>query len=81
MVELLDRGVEDNKILAVPISDPAYKNCDGLDDLDFDYKTLFTDFFKELGIQKNKTMEIKGFRDKEFAIEIIKSANERFKTD
>lgn len=78
MIELIDRGEEDNKILAVALADPKYADHQELSDLDFDYKDIFEKFFKELGVQKDKVMEIKGFRDKAVAIEDIKSAHKRF---
>lgn len=78
MIELIDKGEEDNKILTVPIADSKYIDCQGLEDLDFDYKALSEKFFKELGVQKDKIMEIKGFRDKATAIKEIKKAHKRF---
>ena len=78
MIELLDREEEDNKILAVPLVDPEYKTYQKLSDLTFDYKTIFEEFFKELGIQKNKTMEIKGFRDKQVADSVLEMAHKNY---
>ena len=75
MIELLDRGEQDNKILAVPIQDPNTSKIENLDDLDFDYKTIFTKFFKELGIQKNKIVEIKSFGDKNTALKELELAH------
>ncbi|MBI2515243.1 inorganic diphosphatase [Candidatus Wolfebacteria bacterium] len=78
MIELLDRGEKDNKILAAPIADPASQKYEKLDDLPFDYKTIFEEFFRELGAQKNKTVEIKGFRDKTAALQELESAHKNF---
>ena len=78
MIELLDRGEEDNKILAVPVVDAKYHNCKDLEGLNFDYKSLFEDFFKELGVQKDKVVKIKGFRSPKVAIEEIKLAHGGF---
>jgi len=71
IIELLDRGEEDDKVLAVPLADQEYNKYQYLNDLNFDYKKVFEDFFKELGIQKKKTLEIKGFHEKEKANEQI----------
>ena len=79
MIELLDRREEDNKILAVPISDPKYKNHNELADLNFDYKNIFGKFFKDIGIQKSKILEVKGFRDKITAVKKLESAHKNFK--
>ena len=78
MIELIDRGEKDDKILAVPVSDPVSKNYKGLEDLPFDYKTIFETFFKELGIQRNKTMETKGYRDVSVAIKELELAHKNF---
>ncbi len=79
IIELLDRGEQDNKIISVPVVDGEYKNCENLSALPFDYKTIFEKFFKELAIQKNKIMEIKGFLDKPQAIEELEKARKNFK--
>lgn len=78
MIELLDRGEQDNKVIAVPVVDKEYKKCENLSDLPFDYKTIFENFFKELAIQKDKAMEVKGFLDKPKAIEEIEKARQNF---
>ena len=78
MIELLDRGERDNKILAVPLSDPLCQSYKTLKDLSFDYKTIFTEFFRELGVQKKKTMEIVGFRDEVVAVQELERANKDF---
>lgn len=72
IIELLDRGKEDNKILAVPITDRAYRTFSSIEDLPKDYETILREFFKELEKQKNKVMEIKGFYNRARAIEEIK---------
>ena len=78
MIELLDRGEEDNKILAVPVADLKYANCKGLEDLDFDYESVFREFCRELGVQKDKVVEIKGFRDQAAAIKAIEFGHNKF---
>ncbi|MDO8529410.1 MAG: inorganic diphosphatase [bacterium] len=79
MIELLDREEEDNKIIAVPIADPSLEKYQKLSDLDFDYKTEFTDFFNEISKQKNKTMKINGFHDKLIALDAIKQSRENYR--
>ncbi|PIP23923.1 MAG: inorganic pyrophosphatase [Candidatus Nealsonbacteria bacterium CG_4_10_14_0_2_um_filter_38_17] len=77
MIDVLDRGEKDNKIIAIPLADPDYSKYESLNDLFFDYKKVFKDFFKELGIQKDKKIEITGFSDKTAAIEYIKESLEK----
>lgn len=79
MIELIDRGEKDDKILAIPLNDLGYENIKTLEDLPFDYKTIFETFFKELAVQRKKTMEIKGYKDSEFASQELELANKNFK--
>lgn len=78
MIKLVDSGLQDDKILAVPVKDPACEGWKGLSDLPFDYRKTFEDFFRELGAQKRKTMEITGFEGPMAAMEELKAAHERF---
>lgn len=68
MIELIDRGEEDNKIVAIPLVDENYKNIQSLKDLPQNWTNEAVKFYKELAIQKNKIMEIKSFQDKERAL-------------
>jgi len=79
MIEVLDRGEVDNKVVAVSLRDQNYNKLESLDELKFDCKKIFNDFFKELAIQKGKKIEVKGFGDKEVAIQYIKESLENFK--
>lgn len=78
MIELLDRGEEDNKIIAVPLADPQTQHIGSLKDFPDDYEEIFQTFFKELGKQKSKTVELKGFFDAERAREEIVKAHEEY---
>lgn len=79
MIELIDRGEKDDKILAVPVKDWASDAIVTLDDLPFDYKAIFEAFFRELGIQRSKTMEIKEYRDSTVAVGELELAHKNFK--
>lgn len=72
IIEMLDRGETDNKIIAVSVGDPAFTNVKTLEDLPVDLSDKFKEFFKEIGIQKKKTLEIKGFYGRDRAIGEIK---------
>lgn len=72
LIETLDRGEEDNKIIAVPLSDPVFAKIQTLEDLPRDLSDDFREFFKEIGIQKNKVIEVLGFYGKDRAIQEIK---------
>jgi inorganic pyrophosphatase len=75
MIEVLDRGEVDNKILAVALPDLLAEKYSDITDLSDEQIREFEDFLQDLAVQKNKIMEIKGFRNKEIAeAEIKKSA-------
>ncbi len=79
MIELIDRGEQDDKVLAIPLNDLGSENIKTLEDLPFDYKTIFEEFFKELAIQRNKTMEIRGYKDAKTAMQELELAHKNFK--
>ncbi len=74
MLELIDRGEEDNKLIVVPYADSLADQYNSLGDLSEEQIRGFEDFFREIGIQRNKIMEIIGFHDKERAIAEIKKS-------
>ena len=79
IIKLIDKGEQDDKIIAVSLNDSEYNKYQDIKELSFDYVNIFEEFFKELAIQKNKIMEIKGFKGKEKALEDLESARENFK--
>jgi len=79
IIEVIDRGEKDNKIIAVPLADPVYGKYESLQDLSFDYKNVFENFFKELAIQKSKKIEIKGFSGADAAKKYIYETHKNFK--
>lgn len=58
MIELIDNGERDNKIIAVPFLGSLYESENIIDD---DLKQKFTNFFVELARQKNVVMTIKSW--------------------
>ncbi len=71
ILELIDNGEVDDKIIAVPVEGGEYND---MDDLPKEWFDEFNKFFKELSVQQNKVMEVKGFHGKEKAIEAIKTS-------
>ncbi len=69
MVEVVDRGERDNKIICVPLADPLAKQLSDISDFSEEQQRNWEDFFHELAVQKNKIMEIKGFRNKSTALD------------
>lgn len=79
VLEQLDRGEEDNKILALPVADPEFKDINSLDDLSTEYKNLFREFYAGVAKQKNKIIEITGFGDRVKAEADLATAHQLFK--
>ncbi|MEK7075810.1 MAG: inorganic diphosphatase [Patescibacteria group bacterium] len=78
IIELLDRGEEDNKLLAVIINDSESNNITDISSLTEKDLQDFKDFYAEVARQKNKTMEILGFHDKERALSELSKAHQAF---
>ena len=69
MIELIDNGEEDNKIIAVPVADESYKDIQGMEDLPDSWCDESRKFFQGIAIQKNKIMEVKSFQGRKRALE------------
>jgi inorganic pyrophosphatase len=85
VMQFIDDGDVDDKIVAVPVDDVRYKNFNDLSDLTEHQKDEITFFFthyKELQFkfknQPDKSVEVKGWHNKQKAAEIIAAAQERF---
>lgn len=68
MIEVLDRGVNDHKILAIPISDSRLIGIKSLEDLPESYMARFKKFYLDAAKQWGTEIEIKGFFCKDRAI-------------
>ncbi len=77
MIELLDRGVADNKILALPAQGTG-SNFFFADLTKKDFQEM-RDFYVEIGRQKNKLIEIKGFFGKQQALKEIEKCKFAFR--
>lgn len=80
-----DCGEVDDKILAVPVDDVRFRNIQDLKDVDphkLDEIGFFFEHYKQLQFKyKNKEgkVQVKEWRDKSYAFEIINKAVDRFK--
>ncbi len=73
VMKQLDRGEQDDKILAVPVSDKNSK-YQSIKDVSETERQEFRDFYAEIGRQKEKIVEITSFEDKDRAMEEIRKA-------
>lgn len=71
ILKLKDRGEQDNKIVCVPVVDPLAEKYNNLEDLSEKEQQKIIDFFVQIGVQKQKTMEIQGFHGRDEAINEI----------
>ena len=76
---MIDGGKQDDKIIALPFSDPTYKGVQSIDDLPahiFDEIMHFFLVYKQL---ENKQTAVKELFDRAEAIEIIEKAIDDYK--
>ena len=80
VMRMLDGGKMDDKIIAVPFSDPSYLGIDSIDELPahlFDEILHFFSVYKQL---ENKQTDVKNLFGPAKAIEIIQEAIDCYKT-
>ncbi|MBI4049215.1 MAG: inorganic diphosphatase [Candidatus Doudnabacteria bacterium] len=70
----IDRGQVDDKIIAVPVGDKETQKYQSVEDISQEEIKQFILFYAEVARQKQKTIEITGFEDKDKAIEAIRKA-------
>lgn len=75
MLEMLDRGEVDNKIVAVPASDEYLQKFPTVFQVPRDWIEDWQKFYAEVARQKKKELEIKGIVGKELAEKEIVKAN------
>lgn len=75
VLKMIDSGQEDNKIIAVPSSDPRFNKINDVADLAPHLKKEIANFWENYSeLQPNKKIKILGWSGKEAAWEIIKKA-------
>ncbi len=72
ILKLKDRGVQDNKLITVAIADPMAATLNDINDLTEIQKEGFKEFFRQVGIQKNKSVEIEDIFDRAEAMAEVK---------
>ncbi len=74
MMEMVDRGERDTKVIVVPVNDPSAEKYQSPSDLSPDSLEKWTAYYTEVSRQKNKVMEILGFKGKAEALEEIRNS-------
>jgi inorganic pyrophosphatase len=75
-----DRGIDD-KVLAVPCSDPTWNQLEKLDDLNQQLRDEIAHFFSVYKDLEQKKVKVKGWFSREDAIREIVASRERFSGD
>ena len=68
MMEMVDSGEVDNKIIAVPVKDPRFADIQTLEDLPQHLLKEVQNFFETYKALENKKTEVSGFTDKAHAL-------------
>lgn len=64
VMEMIDDGESDNKIIAVPVKDPRWDEVQDLSDINKHTVKEIEHFFSTYKKVQNKEVEVKGFKDK-----------------
>ncbi len=78
VLRMFDGEDPDHKILAVPLSDPAWEKLEGVDDLPGDLAQEIEHFFHVYTDLEGKDWRIDGWGDRAEAQRLIAEARERF---
>lgn len=74
VLDMADDKGQDWKIIAICDTDPRLKNIQSLDDLDEHHKNEIQHFFEVYKQLENKEVDVKGWRNKDEAFNIISNA-------
>jgi len=78
VMRMVDQGVTDDKILAVPVMDAATRQTMDVEDLDEGFKQELKSFFENYTVLENKTVHVPEFLSKEVAKNLIALAVVRY---
>lgn len=78
VLEIIDQGEEDDKILGVPVSDPRFNHMKDIHDLEKPFLDEITHFFTVYKHLEGKKVEVKGWHDAAEAKRIIAACVERY---
>lgn len=77
-LDILDRGLKDEKIISVVNNDPRFDHLQKLDDLPIHTKEEITEFFKTYKRLQNIKVEIKEWHSREAAFTLIEQCKKNY---
>jgi len=80
VMQMIDGGDADDKIIAVAANDPSVNHYNNIEQLPKHFFDELRHFFEEYKRLENKTVEVEEFKDKATALNIIQEAIEYYKT-
>jgi inorganic pyrophosphatase len=80
MLRMVDHGVEDNKLLAIPVRDPHYSHIKKLGDVPEDRLNEIEHFFKVYKQLEGKKVVVKGWDGRRKALQYIKKAFKNYES-
>jgi len=81
MLKMIDHGVEDNKLLSIPVRDPHYSYIKTLDDVPIDRLNEIEHFFKVYKQLEKKKVTVKGWDGRKKALQYLKKAFKRYENN
>ena len=79
MIDMIDQGLRDAKILAVCPDDPFYQDYTDIKELPDHIVQEITYFFETYKVLEGKQTRVPGLRDKEEALKVIQEAIENYR--
>ncbi len=79
VMEMIDSGESDSKIIAVPVDDPRWNDVQDLEDINPHTLKEMNHFYSTYKKLQDKVVDVKGFKSKKDAIETFKRGIELYK--
>jgi inorganic pyrophosphatase len=79
VMQMIDSGDMDDKIIAVALNDPGVNYINNIEEMPPHFFNELRHFFEEYKKLENKTVQVEEFQDKATALQIIQQAIESYK--
>lgn len=79
-MQMIDMGVQDDKIIAVAAKDPSVNHITDISQVPQHFIAVLKNYFEQYKVLENKKVEIDHFQEKEIAYKVINEAIALYKT-